>query len=298
MKVLVTGASGLIGSALVPQLAKTGHSVTRLVRAAPPPGIAAVPWDPAAGRIDPAKLEEFDAVVHLAGENIAGRWTPEKKARIRDSRVEGTRLLAEALARLVHPPKTLLCASAIGYYGDRGDELLTEASAAGKGFLADTCREWEAAAQPAAQKGIRVVHLRIGVVLSPRGGALKQMLLPFQLGLGGVVGSGRQYFSWIAIDDLVGVFLHALTNESLRGAVNAVAPEPVTNRVVTKTLGAVLARPTIFPMPAFAARLAFGEMADELLLASARVEPARLRAAGFAFRFPQLEAALRHLLNR
>ena len=296
MKVLVTGSTGFIGSALVSALTAAGHQVTRLVRKLA--GAGEVRWDPTAGAIDTGGLEGHDAVVHLAGENIAGRWTAAKKQRIRESRVNGTRLLTEALAKLSRRPRALVCASAIGYYGDRGEEKLREGSPPGKGFLADTCVAWEAAAKPAADAGLRVVHLRIGVVLHPAGGALKQMLLPFKLGAGGVIGSGRQYMSWIALDDLIGIFQHALANDSLRGPANAVAPNPATNREFTKTLGKVLSRPTIFPMPAFAARLAFGEMADELLLASTRVEPARLAASGYSFAYPQLEAALRHLLSR
>src|SRR3989338_4623676 len=298
MKVLVTGSTGLVGSALVPFLASGGHEVVRLVRGRLKPGVVEVPWDPQAGTIEAAKLEGLDAVVHLAGERITGRWTAAKKARIRSSRVQGTRLLAETLARLGRPPPTLVCASAIGYYGHRGDELLREESPPGAGFLAEVCREWEAAARPAAEKGIRVVQLRIGVVLSAAGGALALMLTPFKLGLGGRVGTGQQYMSWIALDDLAGIIQHALANESLRGPVNAVAPRAITNREFTKTLGRVLGRPTIFPMPAFAARLAFGQMADELLLASARVEPTRLIASGYKFRTPELEAALRHLLGK
>lgn len=298
MRILVTGSSGLIGSALVSSLTSGGHSVTRLVRTEPQPGRPEVRWDPAAGWIDTAGLEGHEGVVHLAGENITGRWTPAKKARLRDSRVKGTRLLAESLAKLTQPPRVLVCASAVGYYGDRGEEILREESAAGRGFLAEVCRQWEAAAQPAAEKGIRVVLLRIGVVLSPKGGALATMLLPFRLGLGGKIGSGKQYISWISLDDLVGIIEYALTTESLRGVVNAVAPQAVTNLEFTKTLGRVLRRPTLFPMPAFAARLALGELADELLLASARVEPARIRAAGYQFRYPELEGALRHLLGK
>ena len=296
MKVLVTGSTGFIGSALVSALTAAGHQVTRLVRKLA--GAGEVRWDPAAGAIDTGGLEGHDAVVHLAGENIAGRWTAAKKQRIRESRVNGTRLLAEALAKLSRRPRALVCASAIGYYGDRGEEKLREGSPPGKGFLAEACVAWEAAAKPAADAGLRVVHLRIGVVLHPKGGALKQMLLPFKLGLGGVIGSGRQYMSWIALDDLIGIFQHALANDSLRGPANAVAPNPATNREFTKSLGQVLSRPTIFPMPAFAARLAFGEMADELLLASTRVEPARLAASGYSFAYPQLEATLRHQLGR
>jgi len=298
MKVLVTGSTGLVGSALVPFLASGGHEVVRLVRGRLKPGVVEVPWDPQAGTIEAAKLEGLDAVVHLAGERITGRWTAAKKARIRSSRVQGTRLLAEALAGLKQPPKTLVCASAIGYYGNRGDEVLREDSPSGAGFLAEVCREWEAAARPAAEKGIRVVQLRIGVVLSPAGGALARMRTPFKLGLGGRIGNGKQYMSWIAIEDLTGAIHHALTNESLRGPVNAVAPRSVTNLEFTKTLGRVLGRPTLFPLPAFAARLAFGEMADELLLASTRVEPTKLVSSGYRFRAPELEGALRHLLGK
>ena len=299
MKILVSGSTGLIGSALVPFLTSGGHSVVRLIRTETRPGQAAVYWDPAAGKIDSSALEGLDAVVHLAGENIAARrWTPAQKARIRDSRVQGTRLLAQSLARLQQPPTVMVCASAIGFYGDRGTEDLTEKSAPGSGFLTYTCLAWEAAAQPASEKDIRVVNLRLGVVLSPRGGALAKMLLPFRLGVGGKIGSGRQYMSWIGIDDVVGAIHYALTTDELHGPVNAVAPNPVTNLEFTKTLGRVLSRPTIFPMPAFAARLAFGEMADELLLASTRVKPARLQNSGYYFRHPRLEDALRHLLGK
>jgi len=295
VRILVSGSSGLVGSALVPFLTTSGHSVTRLVRSAP--GKEEGRWDPAAGTIDAAALEGHDAVVHLAGENIAERWTPERKARIKDSRVKGTRLLAETLGRLAQPPKVLVAASAIGYYGDRGDALLREDSTSGSGFLAEVAREWEAATAAAATKGIRVVNLRIGVVLSPRGGALAKMLLPFKLGLGGVVGSGKQHWSWIALDDLLGIILFALNTDTLKGPVNAVSPKPVTNYEFTKTLGRVLKRPTIFPMPASAARFAFGEMADELLLSSTRVDPTKLVAAGYQFRFPELEGALRQVLK-
>lgn len=299
MKLLVTGATGLVGSALVPFLTTGGHRVTRLVRSPPRSGAAEIHWDPETGIREPASLEGIDAVVHLAGENIAsGRWTPERKARIRDSRVKGTRTLCEALARLAQPPKVLVSASAIGYYGDRGTEPLWEQSIAGEGFLADVCRAWEDATQPAVEKGIRVVFLRLGIVLSAAGGALAKMLLPFKLGVGGIIGSGKQYMSWITLDDVVGAIQHALMNDTLRGPVNVVAPYPVTNSEFTKTLGRVLGRPTIFPMPAFAARLAFGEMADALLLASARVEPKRLLATDYAFRHAELEEALRHLLGR
>lgn len=297
MNILITGSTGLIGSTLISSFTTGEHRITRLVRSKPRPGMGEVFWNPQDGSIEMPGLEGMDAVVHLAGETIAERWTAEKKARIRDSRVNGTRLLSESLARLAQPPNVVVCASAIGYYGDRGDDMLREDSPPGSGFLAEVCREWEAAAAPAVQQGIRVVHLRIGVVLSPAGGALAKMLPPFRMGIGGKIGSGRQYMSWIAIDDLIGVFHQALTTESLTGPVNAVAPNPVTNLEFTNTLGRVLGRPTVFPLPAFAARLAFGEMANDLLLASARVEPAQLLSTGYTFRFPELEGALQHLLG-
>lgn len=297
MKVLVSGATGLVGQALTPLLTTNGHEVFRLVRANPSEAND-VPWDPQQGVVHPARLEGIDAVVHLAGENIAGaRWNPTVKERIRDSRVRGTRLLCETLARLERKPKTLICASAIGYYGDRGSEILTEKSTGGTGFLPDVCDEWEAACEPARQAGIRVVNLRIGVILSPKGGALAKMLLPFKLGGGGIVGSGRQYWSWVAIDDVVGAIAHALTHDQLSGPVNCTAPNPATNYEFTKTLGAVLHRPTIIPMPAFAAKLALGEMAEALLLASTRVMPDKLLATGYQFRCPTLDGALRHVLG-
>jgi len=298
MKVLVTGSTGLIGSALVPFLRAGGHEVVRLVRAPLRVEERVVLWDPEAGKIEPSELEGLDAVVHLAGESIAGRWTAEKKARIRESRVRGTRFLCETLARLERPPTVLVSASAIGYYGDRGDELLREESPPGRGFLADVATQWEAATEPAAQRGLRVVLLRFGIVLSPRGGALAQMLPPFRLGLGGPIGSGQQYWSWIAIDDVVRAIQHALLTETLRGPVNVVSPDPVRNREFVRALGRVLGRPTLLPMPAAAVRLLFGQMGEELLLASQRVEPIRLLASGFVFQYPDLEGALRHLLRR
>ncbi len=299
MRVLISGASGLIGSSLIPFLTTAGHGVTRLVRGQPKTNVGEIGWDPDQGTIDSAALEGFDAVVHLAGHGIADqRWSDEVKAKIRNSRVIGTGQLAEALAKLERPPSVLVCASAIGYYGDRGEEVLREDSPADIGFLAEVCREWEAAADPARRRGIRVVHTRFGVVLSPAGGALAAMLGPFRKGLGGKVGSGRQYMSWISIDDTVGAIHHVLTNEALEGPVNTVAPHAVTNREFTKTLGRVLRRPTIFAMPGFAARLVFGEMANELLLASTRVDPAKLRASAYAFRHPDLEGALRHVLGK
>jgi uncharacterized protein (TIGR01777 family) len=299
MKILISGASGLIGSALVPFLTTGGHTVARLTRggsAAPP---NAITWDPIRGVIDAAALEGFDAVVHLAGENIAsGRWTAEKKARIYDSRIEGTKRLVQALTGLTRPPQVLVAASAIGYYGDRGADVVDEDSAAGSGFLADVVREWEAATRPAAARGMRVVNLRFGVVLSAAGGALATMLPPFRLGAGGPIGGGAQYMSWVAIDDVIGAVLHALSTPSLSGPVNVVAPRPVPNLEFTKTLGRVLSRPTVMPLPAFAVKLAFGEMGKELLLASTRVDPRRLTQSGYEFRFPELEPALRHVLGR
>jgi uncharacterized protein (TIGR01777 family) len=298
MRILMTGASGLIGTALVPSLTSSGHEVTRLVRGQPKPGEKAVHWDPLAGNIDVSAIEGIEAVVHLAGENIAERWTAAKKASIRDSRVKGTQLLCETLTRLSSPPKVLVSASAIGYYGDRGEETLTDDSPPGRGFLSEVCRAWEAATEPARQHGLRVVQLRLGIVLSTAGGALAKMLPPFRLGLGGILGSGRQYMSWIALDDVAGVFEHVILSDGLQGPTNAVAPRAVTNQEFTKTLGQVLGRPTVMPLPAFAARLMFGEMADELLLASARVQPTKLLASGYQFRYTELAEALRHLLAR
>jgi hypothetical protein len=303
MKVLVTGSSGFIGSALVERLRAASHEVVRLVRSASTtaadPANNVFEWDVASGAVDPRALESAAAVVHLAGDNIAaGRWTAAKKARIRASRVDATRKMAEHLASLApgKRPRVLVCASAIGFYGDRGEELVDETSPPGTGFLADVCRDWEAAPAPTQAAGVRVVQLRTGMAVG-RGGALAKMLLPFKLGLGGILGSGRQWVSWIALDDLIAVIERAIANDALRGPVNAVTSNPVTNYEFTKTLGKVLRRPTVFPMPAFAARLAFGEMAREVLLASTRVRPARLEETGFKFRFPELEGALRHALG-
>lgn len=302
MKILVSGSTGLVGSALVRALSASGGDVVRLVRSHDGlgPGPKDIHWNPSESLIELEPDSSFDAVVHLAGENIAARrWDEQQKGRIRQSRVAGTRLLAEALAGLGKPPRTLVCASAIGYYGDRGDEWLTEQSESGDtGFLPEVCRQWEAAAQPARRAGVRVVHLRLGVVLSAGGGALAKMLTPFRWGAGGRIGDGRQYMSWIALDDAVGAIRHCLTTDGLEGPANGVAPNPVTNLEFTKTLGRVLRKPTFFPMPAFAARMAFGEMADELLLASTRVRPQRLTGSGYRFQYPDLESALRHLLKR
>jgi uncharacterized protein (TIGR01777 family) len=279
-------------------LTREGNEVFRLVRRERNFGSPEVHWDPKRGEIDGQHLEGLTAVIHLAGESIAdGRWTDEKKRRIRDSRVEGTRLLSEALAKLTHPPQTFQCASAIGYYGNRGDEILTETSSAGSDFLSSVCVEWENATRPATEKGIRTVNLRFGIILSTDGGALAKMLTPFRMGVGGRVGSGNQWMSWIAIDDVVGVIEHALQDHSLRGPVNVVSPNPVTNGEFTKQLGSALSRPAVFPMPAFGARLAFGEMADALLLSSQRVDPVSLKRAGYKFRYASLESALQHILK-
>lgn len=299
MRIAVSGSSGLVGTAVKPALLEAGHEVVPLVRRPPEAGERAIRWDPSAGSIDAGGLEGFDAVIHLAGENIgSGRWTDARKAAIRTSRVKGTNLLCRAIAGLSNPPRTLVCASAIGYYGDRGETALTEDSPAGTGFLPEVCREWEAASERAVRKGVRVVTLRIGVVLTPKGGALQRMLPLFRAGLGGVLGSGRQYVSWIALDDLPGIVLHALTREELRGPVNAVAPRPVTNRELTEALGKLLSRPTLLPVPAFALRLALGEMADALLLSGCRVVCRRLDETGYRFRYPEIWGALRHLLVR
>ena len=297
MKFLITGSSGLIGSALVAYLTNAGHDVRRLVRRAPLG--RDLYWNPEEGLIDLSGLGKIDAVVHLAGENLAAwRWTEAKKARIANSRIESTRLLAKALAELDHKPKVLVSASAIGFYGHRGNELVDEKSGAGKGFLASLVSKWEQAAYPATEAGIRVVNLRTGMVLSGSGGALKKMLLPFKMGLGGVTGSGKQYISWVAIDDVVRIIYYAITTESISGPINVISPNPATNRQFTKTLGCVLRRPTIFKLPEFAVRLIFGEMANELLLASIRAYPNKLITAGYDFQYPELEPALIHIVSR
>lgn len=294
-RVLVSGASGLIGGALLAALSAEGSEVVRLTRDSRA-GTGTVQWNPSQGLL-PDLVSGFDAVVHLAGESIVGRWTEAKKKRIRDSRVFGTRNLAEALAKASRRPPVLVCASAIGYYGNRGDEILREDSSSGGDFLSGVCREWEAASQPAVDAGIRTTHTRFGLVLSRKGGALQKMLLPFQLGLGGRVGDGKQWWSWIDLQDVAGGILH-LIKSNLQGAVNFVAPNPTTNLEFTKMLGTVLSRPTIFPVPAFAARLAFGQMADELLLASQRVEPAQLKQSGYQFRFVELRKSLESILGK
>ncbi|WP_199186866.1 TIGR01777 family oxidoreductase [Blastopirellula marina] len=295
MKIAITGAGGLVGSQLQPFLTTGGHEVVQISRS---PGPNTIVWDIKKGEIDTAALEGLDAVIHLAGESIVGRWSDEKKKKIRQSRVEGTKLLSESLAKLKQPPKVLVCASAMGFYGDRGDEVLTEQSPAGEGFLPEVCQQWEAAADPAREAGIRVAHARLGMVLSPKGGALAQMLTPFKFAVGGRVGSGKQYWSWISLDDVIGGLHHLVMNDTIHGPVNLSSPQPVTNRQFTKILGKVLSRPTPFPVPEFALKLAMGEMADDLLLASCRMEPKVLGETNYHFRDPELERCLRRLLGR
>ncbi len=292
-RILVSGASGPIGAALLPSLNTLGYKVTRLVRGAATSN-GQIHWDPAQP-ISPDLVSGFDAVIHLAGESIVGRWTAAKKQAIRDSRVVGTSHLADAAAKAGHKPEVFICSSAIGYYGDRGDEILNEQSAPGSGFLPDVCREWEAATRPAAAAGIRTVQMRTGVVLSPKGGALGKMLTPFKMGAGGRIGDGRQWMSWIAVQDMVGAIHHILKTDLVQGPVNMVAPKPVTNTEFTQTLAAVLSRPAIFPVPAFAVKLAFGEMGETVLLGSQRVEPIQLISSGYPFRFPTLRQSLESL---
>lgn len=297
MDVLISGATGLIGTELTAALEAGGHRTTRLTRS--PKGPGDVRWDPMAGEIDASRLGGHDAVVHLAGESIAeGRWNAAKKRRIMESREKGTRLLSETLAGLPEKPAVMVSVSGINYYGDRGDEVLTEESPSGADFLAEVCKVWEASADPAREAGIRVVHPRMGIVLSPKGGALGRTLPIFKLGGGGRIGSGRQWWSWVALDDVVGAIVHALENEAVAGPLNVSAPNPLTNAQYTRVLGQVLNRPTVFPLPAPAARLVLGEVADALLLSSMRVEPAKLEETGYEFRYPELEGALRHLLGR
>ncbi len=292
---LVSGVSGPIGTALLPSLKIRGYEVTRLVRGSTA-GDGQVPWDPARP-IPPEVVSGFDAVIHLAGESIVGRWTADKKLKIRDSRVVGTANLARALAQAKNKPQVFICSSAVGVYGDRGDEVLNEESAPGQGFLPDVCREWEAATQPAIDSGIRTVQIRTGVVLSPTGGALGKMLTPFKMGVGGRIGNGRQWMSWIDVQDMVGAIHHILKSDLLHGPVNLVAPKPVTNTEFTQTLASVLSRPAIFPVPAFVVKLVFGEMGETVLLGSQRVEPAQLVGSGYPFRFSDLRASLQTMLK-
>lgn len=298
MKILISGASGLIGTNLIPTLKAKGHEVFKLVRKAPESSDE-IQWDAEKGfsETERAKLENFDAVVHLAGDNVASEnWSEEKKKKIHDSRVVGTRVLVDALVKTQNPPKHFICASATGFYGDGKDEILTEDSPKGEGFLPDLCEEWEAEAQK-AESFARVVRMRIGIVLAKEGGALEKMLTPFKFGVGGTVGSGRQWMGWIALDDIISIIHFFLENENLKGAFNLTAPNPVTNEQFTKTLGKALNRPTILPIPGFAIKLLFGEMGQRLLLEGARVLPARLEKAGYKFQFADLEAAMRHVLE-
>jgi uncharacterized protein (TIGR01777 family) len=291
----VTGASGLIGSALVPSLEAAGHRVLRVTRGRAGPGQTR--WDPATQTIDHAAFEGIDGAIHLAGENIAERWTENHKRAILESRRQGTRLLAETMARLNPRPRFLIAASAIGIYGNRGDETLTERSLPGTGFAAEVAQVWENSSVPAQDAGIRVARLRFGLVLTAAGGVLGKMLPPFRVGLGGKLGDGKQYMSWISMLDLIGIVHHVIGAQELSGPINATSPNPVTNEEFTRTLGRVLERPTPFPVPAMVLRAMFGQMADEVVLGGARVLPEKLEQIGFGFRFPQLEPALRAALR-
>lgn len=296
-RILVSGSSGLVGSALVAGLKGAGARIARLARPSTVRGTSdeeRIPWSPPQP-ISPDAVSGFDAVIHLAGENIASRWTASKKTRLRESRIPTTSNLARSLAQAKAKPQIFLSASAIGYYGNRGDEVLTEESNPGTGFIADLAREWEQASFPAADAGIRTVQMRVGLVMARSGGALHKMLPAFKLGIGGKLGEGSQWMSWIDIQDVIGAVQHILRSDLMQGPVNLVAPRPVTNSEFAKTLGSVLSRPTVFAVPAFAARLAFGEMADELLLASQRVEPTKLISSGYPFRFPTLKQSLQSL---
>jgi uncharacterized protein (TIGR01777 family) len=298
-RILISGASGPIGAALLPSLKSGGARIFRLTRRGAThsaPDEQHIPWTPSEP-IAADAVSGFDAVIHLAGESIVGRWTPAKKKEIRDSRVNGTRHLARALAEAKDKPRVLICSSAIGYYGNRGDEVLNEQSASGSGFLPEVCLEWEAAAKVAADAGIRTIFMRTGVVLTPKGGALGKMLTPFKMGVGGRIGDGRQWMSWIDVQDMVGAIHHMLGSDLLRGPVNMAAPKPVTNTDFTRTLASVLSRPAIFPIPAFAVKLAFGEMGETVLLGSQRVQPAQLLSSGYPFQFSELRSSLNHLLK-
>lgn len=298
MKIIIAGASGFIGKELTPFLAKAGYHVKRLVRKNDALADDEIPWNPKDGLISDKDLESVDAIINLAGENISsGRWTEKRKKEIIESRLQATRCLSKAILRLKNPPRVFINASAIGYYGSRGDTLLTEESPNGTGFLAHVCEEWEEAAKPIETKGIRLVYTRFGIVLSGKGGALAKMLLPFKFGLGGVIGPGTQYMSWVTLQDLLGIIYHILNHENLSGPVNVVAPHPVTNYNFTKTLGKVLSRPTFFSLPAGLAQFVMGEMADELLLSSQRVSSKKLQDSGYQFCQPDLEIALEQCIK-
>lgn len=297
MKVAITGSTGLVGKKIVARLEGGGHQVVKLVRGTPK-SQNEFSWDPMQGKLDAKAFHGVDAVIHLAGENIASkRWSSEQKAKIKQSRVKGTELIAQTLAGMDSPPRTFISTSAVGYYGSRGSEMLTEESTSGAGFLAAVCRDWEDATKTAEYKGIRVVHARLGVVLSKEGGALKLMLPPFLLGGGGPLGNGQQYMSWIDLDDTASTFVYMLTADNVTGAVNIVSPDPVTNAEFTKTLAGVIHRPAFFVVPEFAVKMMFGEMGEECLLGSNRVSANKLVASGFKFAYPELETALKHELN-
>lgn len=297
MKIAVSGSTGLVGSAFRDHCAsERDDEMYQLVRDPEQRGDRKIYWSASEGEIESDRLNGFDAVVHLAGEPIVGRWNEEKKERIRKSRMEGTRLLAETLANCEDPPETLLCASAIGYYGDRGEEEVSESSSAGDLFLSEVCEKWEAACEPARDAGIRVANMRFGIILSPEGGALRKMLLPFKLGIGGPIGSGDMWMSWIDLTDTARAIAFLLDSD-LSGPVNFVAPEPVKNSAFTNALGSALWRPTLLPIPKFGLRLLYGEMADELLFASTRVTDSKLIDAGFEFSYPKIDKSLNHLLN-
>ncbi len=298
MKILIAGASGLVGTRLIEKLKDRGDTVITLVRDVAKKKSDTVVWNLMTGECDPALFEGFDGVINLAGENIAGgRWTKKRKQSIYDSRVKGTSALCRILKNLKDPPKVLVNASAIGFYGNTGKKEVDESDVAGNSFLSLVCRDWESATDPAAEKGIRVVNVRIGMVLSGSGGALQKMLVPFRLCLGGVIGSGKQYISWIALEDLVDIILFSVENSSLKGPVNAVSPHPMTNAEFTKTLAGVLHRPAVFPVPAFAVKILLGELGEELLLAGCRVKPGKLEAIGFPFAYPELQPALKKIIQ-
>ncbi|MHB8410582.1 MAG: TIGR01777 family oxidoreductase [Candidatus Acidiferrales bacterium] len=302
VKIIISGSSGLVGSALINSLRADGHSIARLVRSGSPsqtgPASENIRWEPPTGSIDLAGMEGADALVHLAGASIAdGRWTPARKQILRRSRVDATRHLIAGLAQLSRKPRVLVAASAIGYYGDRGAETLTESAASGNGFLAGICREWEAETAQAERLGIRTVMLRFGIILAANGGALKRILVPFRIGVGGRLGTGRQWMSWITLDEVVAVIRCAIENDLLRGPVNAVSPSPVTNSEFTSVLAGVLHRPALFPTPRAVLRIALGEMADALLFSSQRVVPEKLQAQLYTFRHPELKEALESVLR-
>lgn len=298
MKVLIAGSSGLLGTAISSVLAATGCRTFKLKRTQTAESPTDILWDPSAGILNPMDIEGFDVIINLAGENILGRWTSEKKKRLLDSRISSTTLLVNTISKLNFPPELFISASAIGYYGDRGDEWLVESSPAGEGFLPDVCKQWEDAAQNIKDTNVRCVIARIGMVLSSDGGALKNMLLPFKFGLGGKIGSGNQYMSWIAIDDLVGAFFHLIQHKGCQGIFNLTSAEPVTNKEFTQILGTVLHRPTVLPLPAFVVRLLFGELGQALFLSSTRVKPQRLLESGYQFIYPNLKEALENLISK